>query len=176
MRFGCVSGSRWTAPMTWQRRATGRNKSCSTSRSSLCGGGSGLSAVSLTPAATGGNAVCEGKGRSARFQCPYHNWSYGLDGKLLAVAKPDYDGPVEEFVGRKEDLGLVQVPVECFAGFVFLNPDPDAPPLLDYLGEVADLLAPYRMEEMIPVGLNMREAIEGNWKVVMDAFQESYHV
>ena len=123
-----------------------------------------------------GNAVCEGKGRSARFQCPYHNWSYGLDGKLLAVAKPDYDGPVEEFVGRKEDLGLVQVPVECFAGFVFLNPDPEAPPLMDYLGEVADLLAPYRMEEMVPVGLNTREAIDSNWKVVMDAFQEGYHV
>ena len=45
-----------------------------------------------------GNALCEGRGRAARFTCPYHNWSYGLDGKLLAVAKPDFDGSVEEFV------------------------------------------------------------------------------
>lgn len=123
-----------------------------------------------------GNAFCEGRGRAARFTCPYHNWSYGLDGKLLAVAKPDFDGPVEEFVGVKEELGLLQVPVECFAGFIFLNPDPDAAPLAEFLGEAADVLAAYRLEEMVPAEMNVCETIECNWKVVMDAFQEGYHV
>lgn len=123
-----------------------------------------------------GNALCSGKGRSARLTCPYHNWSYGLDGELLAVAKPDFDGSVEAFVGAKHELGLVRVAVECFAGFIFLNPDADAAPLRHFLGDVADLLAPYRLEEMVPVGLNVRETIECNWKVVMDAFQEGYHV
>lgn len=123
-----------------------------------------------------GNRLCAGKGRSARFTCPYHNWSYGLDGALLAVAKPDFDGTLEEFVGSKEDLGLVQVPVECFGGFIFLNPDRGAAPLADYLGEAGDLLAPYRMDEMVAYGLNVREALDCNWKVVMDAFQEGYHI
>jgi phenylpropionate dioxygenase-like ring-hydroxylating dioxygenase large terminal subunit len=123
-----------------------------------------------------GNRLCEGTGRAARFTCPYHNWSYDLDGRLLAVAKPDFDGPVEDFVGAKQTLGLIEVPVESFAGFVFLNPDPAAAPLSEHLGEIAALLAPYRIEEMIPVGLNTREAIECNWKVVMDAFQEGYHI
>jgi phenylpropionate dioxygenase-like ring-hydroxylating dioxygenase large terminal subunit len=123
-----------------------------------------------------GNALCEGKGHSARFTCPYHNWSYGLDGRLLAVAKPDFQGTVEDFVGAKDELGLVSVPVECFAGFIFLNPDRDAAPLADYLGEVADLLAPYRLEEMVPVGIHVRERLDCNWKVVMDAFQEGYHI
>jgi phenylpropionate dioxygenase-like ring-hydroxylating dioxygenase large terminal subunit len=124
-----------------------------------------------------GNAFCDGKGgKAARFTCPYHNWSYGLDGQLLAVAKPDFDGTVEDFVGAKEELGLIEVPVECFAGFVFLNPDREAAPLADFLGEVAGLLAPYRLEEMVPVGLNVREALDCNWKVVMDAFQEGYHI
>ncbi len=123
-----------------------------------------------------GNAFCEGKGHSARFTCPYHNWSFALDGKCLSVAKPDYDGPVEEFVGSKDELGLVEVPAECFAGFVFINPDPKAAPLMDFLGEVADQLAVYKLDEMIPVGLNRREVIECNWKVVMDAFQEGYHI
>jgi len=123
-----------------------------------------------------GNAFCEGKGRSARFTCPYHNWSYGLDGKLLAVAKPDFDGTMEEFVGAKEELGLIEVPVECFAGFVFLNPDSDAVPLAEYLGEAADFLSSYRREERVPVDRNVRETIDCNWKVVMDAFQEGYHV
>jgi len=123
-----------------------------------------------------GNALCEGKGRTARFTCPYHNWSYGLDGKLLAIAKPDFDGTVEEFVGAKEELGLIEVPAECFAGFVFLNPDRNAAPLGDFLGEVTGLLVPYRLDEMVPVDLNVRENLECNWKVVMDAFQEGYHI
>ena len=123
-----------------------------------------------------GNAFCEGRGHSARFTCPYHNWSYGLDGECLAVAKPDYDGPVEEFVGAKDEFGLVRVSAACFAGFLFINPDPDAAPLADFLGEVADHLAAYKLDEMIPVGMNVREHIACNWKVVNDAFQEGYHV
>jgi phenylpropionate dioxygenase-like ring-hydroxylating dioxygenase large terminal subunit len=124
-----------------------------------------------------GNAFCQGKGgRVARFTCPYHNWSYGLDGQLLAVAKPDFEGTTEEFVGAKEELGLIEVPVEEFAGFVFLNPDRDAEPLREFLGPVAGLLEPYRLDAMVPVGINVRETIECNWKVVMDAFQEGYHI
>lgn len=123
-----------------------------------------------------GNAFCEGRGRSARFTCPYHNWSYGLDGKLLAVARPDFEGTLEEFVGPKEELGLLQVPVECFAGFIFINPDTEAAPLAEFLGETVQLLEPYRLEEMVPVGMDVREKLECNWKVVMDAFQEGYHI
>ncbi|MCT2399930.1 aromatic ring-hydroxylating oxygenase subunit alpha [Novosphingobium mangrovi (ex Huang et al. 2023)] len=123
-----------------------------------------------------GNAFCEGKGHAARFTCPYHNWSYGLDGKLLAVARPDFDGTLEEFVGAKEELGLIEVPVETFACFIFLNPDRDAPPLSEFLGEAVELLGPYRIEEMIPYGFNVREEIACNWKVVLDAFQEGYHI
>jgi len=123
-----------------------------------------------------GNVICEGKGHAARFTCPYHLWSYGLDGRLLAVPMPDFEGSIEEFVGPKAALGLRQVRVECFAGFIFLNPDSKAPPLADFLGEATDLLAPYQLEEMIPFGLNVRESLECNWKVVMDAFQEGYHI
>ena len=123
-----------------------------------------------------GNAFAQGRGHTARFTCPYHGWSYGLDGKLLAVAKPDFDGPVEEFVGCKEDLGLLEIKAECFAGFIFLNPDRNAGPLAEFLGETHDLLAAYHLEEMVPVELNVRESIHCNWKVVMDAFYEGYHV
>jgi phenylpropionate dioxygenase-like ring-hydroxylating dioxygenase large terminal subunit len=123
-----------------------------------------------------GNALCEGKGSSKRFTCPYHRWQYGLDGQLLVVPKPDFDGTLESFVGPKDELGLLQVPVECFAGFIFLNPDPGAEPLANYLGEMATLLAPYHLEEMVPYGLNVRESLNCNWKVIMDAFQEGYHI
>ncbi|MFV8819836.1 SRPBCC family protein [Haliea sp. E17] len=123
-----------------------------------------------------GNALCEGRGNSARLVCPYHRWSFDLEGQLVGVPRPDFDGSLEEFVGCREELGLIAVPVECFAGFIFLNPDSEAPSLADYLGEIATLLAPYRMQEMVACGLNVRESLDCNWKVVMDAFQEGYHI
>src|SRR5690606_37133257 len=119
-----------------------------------------------------GNKLCHGKGNSARITCPYHLWSYGLDGRLVGVARPDLVGPI-----NKEELGLLEVPVDCFAGFIFLNPDVNAKPLAQFLGqEVMDGLAAYKLDEMIPVGMDVRERLECNWKVVMDAFAEGYHI
>jgi len=124
-----------------------------------------------------GNAFCEGRGNSPRFTCPYHNWSFGLDGQCLSVARPDFDGTIEEFTGTgKDELGLVPVNVDVFGGFIFLNPDPEAAPLEEFLGEAGQFLAAYKCEEMVAYGINVKETIECNWKVVMDAFQEGYHI
>jgi nitrite reductase/ring-hydroxylating ferredoxin subunit len=118
-----------------------------------------------------GNALCAGKGNSQRFTCPYHLWSFDLEGSLRGVSRPDLVGDID-----KDALGLVQVPVDTFAGFIFLNPDPEALPLAEFLGpEVAELFAPYRLDEMTTV-LDVRERIECNWKVVIDAFLEGYHI
>lgn len=120
-----------------------------------------------------GNVLCDkAKGHAGRFTCPYHLWTYGLDGKLLAVARPDLVGDID-----KGAHGLVEVPVDTFAGFIFLNPDQDALPLADFLGaEVRERLSAYKLEEMTPVGMDVREGLECNWKVVMDAFSEGYHI
>jgi phenylpropionate dioxygenase-like ring-hydroxylating dioxygenase large terminal subunit len=119
-----------------------------------------------------GNLLCQGgKGNTPRFTCRYHLWTYGLDGRLLGVARPDLVGPID-----KNEHALVQVPVDSFSGFMFINPDPNAGPLADFLGrEVIELLAPYHLEEMVPV-MDVREALDCNWKVVMDAFSEGYHI
>lgn len=109
-------------------------------------------------------------GTAGRIVCPYHSWSYDLDGRLSRVSRPDLVGPID-----KGQHGLLQASVECFAGFVFLNPDPDAKPLSEFLGEAAGLLEPYHLEEMVPV-LNVRESVDCNWKVVVDAFSEGYHI
>jgi nitrite reductase/ring-hydroxylating ferredoxin subunit len=119
-----------------------------------------------------GNVLCTGgSGNSARFVCPYHLWSYDLEGKLRGVARPDLVGDLD-----KADHGLLPVAVEAFAGFIFMNPNPDAAPLAEFLGdEVLELMEPYHLDEMVTV-LDVRESVDCNWKVVMDAFQEGYHI
>jgi phenylpropionate dioxygenase-like ring-hydroxylating dioxygenase large terminal subunit len=119
-----------------------------------------------------GNKLCMGKGHSARFLCQYHLWSYGLDGRLAGVGRPDLVGPID-----KAEHGLLEVPVDCFAGFIFLNPDQNAKPLAEFLTTaVIDGLAPYKLDEMVPVGMDVRESLDCNWKVVVDAFSEGYHI
>ncbi|HMP55178.1 MAG TPA: aromatic ring-hydroxylating dioxygenase subunit alpha [Novosphingobium sp.] len=120
-----------------------------------------------------GNKLCVGgQGRAPALRCPFHNWTFELDGRLRAIARGDLVGPVD-----KAGLGLLPISVDTWAGFIFMNPDPDARPLGDYLGQdVMDYLAPYHLEDMIPVGMNLREDLECNWKVVVDAFQEGYHI
>lgn len=120
-----------------------------------------------------GNALCQGKkGKSkGRFTCPYHLWSYDLQGKLVGVTRPDLVGPID-----KSELGLIEVPVDTFAGFIFICPDPEGKPLKEFLGkEVTKLLPAYHLEKMTTV-MNVRETIECNWKVVIDAFSEGYHI
>lgn len=119
-----------------------------------------------------GNVLCRGgSGNTARFVCPYHLWSYDLEGSLKGFARPDLVGPLD-----KAEHGLLPISVDTFAGFVFLNPDPQAAPLAEFLGdEVLELMEPYHLDQMVTV-LNVREAVDCNWKVVMDAFQEGYHI
>ncbi len=120
-----------------------------------------------------GNVLCrESSGHAGRrFVCPYHQWSYDLEGQLRGVSRPELVGDID-----KAALGLLPVSVDTFAGFVFLNPDPDAVPLAEFLGaEAAEMVEPYHLSEMVTV-LDVREAVDCNWKVVVDAFQEGYHI
>lgn len=120
-----------------------------------------------------GNVLCDAaKGRAPKFVCPYHLWTFGLDGELVAVARPDLVGPID-----KAQHKLHEVPVDVAFGFIFINPDPDCKPLADFLTpQVIAGLAPYKLEEMTPVGMDVREELDCNWKVVIDAFSEGYHI
>lgn len=103
--------------------------------------------------------------------CQYHLWSYDLDGRLRGMLRESLAGPVD-----KNENSLLQVPVDIFGGFIFINPDPDARPLSEFLGpEVIELLAPYHLDQMVAV-MDVREPLDCNWKVVMDAFEEGYHI
>ncbi|MDQ1379966.1 MAG: hypothetical protein QOJ71_685 [Actinomycetota bacterium] len=118
-----------------------------------------------------GRRLADGCGSFAagEIKCPYHGWCYALDGRLVDV--PDR----EEFVDLPEGLALAGVGVDTWGGFVFVNLDPDAEPLLDYLDPLPALLAPYHLEQM-RLRASLSTIIDANWKAVVDAFNEGYHV
>jgi len=91
-----------------------------------------------------GSLLLTGTGNTRAIVCPYHAWSYHLDGTLLAAPAmtrtPGFD---------KTGHALAPVRMETWQGFIFLNFDLEAPPLLQHLGNLPDLLGSYRFDEMI---------------------------
>ncbi|HXW33983.1 MAG TPA: aromatic ring-hydroxylating dioxygenase subunit alpha [Acidimicrobiales bacterium] len=103
------------------------------------------------------------------IRCRYHAWCYDLDGNLIDVVDED------EFGSLPHDMCLGQVRVDRWGGFVWLCLDQDAPPLLEYLDPLPKMLAPYHLEGML-MRANLATVLPANWKVVVDAFNEGYHV
>tara|TARA_B100000768_G_scaffold180911_1_gene202149 strand:- start:767 stop:1972 length:1206 start_codon:yes stop_codon:yes gene_type:complete len=113
--------------------------------------------------------VAEGKGNARAFRCPYHHWTYSLDGNLLK-------GPAMErtcdFI--KEDYNLPSFQVEIWLGFVFINFDDEAPPLAPRLEAVRAVIESYDLANA--------DAIEPetvtftwNWKVQFENNNDGYH-
>jgi phenylpropionate dioxygenase-like ring-hydroxylating dioxygenase large terminal subunit len=111
----------------------------------------------------------ETSGICRQFTCKYHAWRYNLSGELTFVQQEK-----EFFDLDKADYGLRSVRCEVWEGFIFVNLDPDAPPLLDYLGEFAKGLEGYPFHEMTEV-YTYRAEVGSNWKLFIDAFAEFYH-
>jgi phenylpropionate dioxygenase-like ring-hydroxylating dioxygenase large terminal subunit len=103
------------------------------------------------------------------FVCPFHAWRYALDGRLVEVVD------AHEFGTLPEGLGLREVRCERWGGFVFVNLDPGAEPLREFLDPLPELLGRYRLDEM-RLRSYQTTVLPANWKVVVDAFNEAYHV
>ncbi|MGA9566163.1 MAG: aromatic ring-hydroxylating dioxygenase subunit alpha [Candidatus Korobacteraceae bacterium] len=115
--------------------------------------------------------VTEASGDATIFRCPYHGWSYGLDGALKGA--PEFEG-VCGFDRAKN--GLVSVQCAVFEQFVFVNLDPEAAPLTDFLGGLVARVAPLNL-----AGLHFFErraySLGCNWKVFVDNYLDGgYHV
>ena len=119
-----------------------------------------------------GARLLDGTGHcSQAIVCPYHGWSYRLNGELLAT-------PVRESFPTldRTQYGLKAVKSAVMLGFVFACIEGDPPPLEDTWRRIAEELAPYRIEEMVPCGEPFLEVWEADWKIAMDNYLESYHV
>ncbi len=118
----------------------------------------------------GAPVVRDACGATKRLRCQYHSWTYDLDGTLLQV--PDRRDFTTLDEGRR---ALKPVRCESYGGWVFVNEDAGALPLREWLGPVADEWSVLRGSELRAHGTR-RERIPANWKIVADAFLETYHV
>jgi choline monooxygenase len=111
-----------------------------------------------------------GCGNRKIFRCGYHGWTYRLDGALLVT--PEFDG-VELFDPREH--GLVPVQVAEWFNLVFVNLDPDAPPLMEHLGELPAQAERFDFRHMKFFERRTYD-MKCNWKTYVDNYLEGYHL
>ncbi len=115
--------------------------------------------------------VRECKGRTGLFVCPYHAWSFGTDGKLKGLPGAE-DFPQVD----KAATGLTPIHADIWNGFVFLNFDAEPEQsLADYLGDFATSFGDLPFENY-PDVIEIVQDIDANWKTLVDASNEGYHV
>jgi phenylpropionate dioxygenase-like ring-hydroxylating dioxygenase large terminal subunit len=116
------------------------------------------------------STLLEGRGTTRTIVCPYHAWTYNLDGTLRAApAMTRNDGFC------KDRIALPPVRCEVWLGWIMVTLNPDAPPVADRLAGVSDLIGPFQMEAYVE---SFREEFRWatNWKVLAENFMESYHL
>lgn len=119
-----------------------------------------------------GRLLRERDGKQAReFRCPYHGWSWKIDGSLKELTT-EWDFP-----GVREHVcTLPAAKVATWGGFVFINPDPNAISLKAYMGP--EMVEHYRKAKLQNryKHAHVQKVVRANWKVVMEGFLEAYHV
>lgn len=116
-----------------------------------------------------GMEVVEGSGNQKSFQCPYHLWTFSLDGEMLGAPEMQ---KTENF--DRKQCRLPALRVELWEGFIFANFNPHAKPLAPRLAPLSALLKNYRLSEMCSTP-PMVHACEWNWKMMVENFMEPYH-
>jgi phenylpropionate dioxygenase-like ring-hydroxylating dioxygenase large terminal subunit len=105
--------------------------------------------------------------------CPFHGWSYDLDGTLRAPLRPQSLPDLDP-----QAFGLKPVEMEIWQGFIFVRLQPsDQPSVAEIMAPFQEEAAAYRTDTMVPVyGKLWRQEMEVNWKSVRDVDNEGYHV
>ena len=111
----------------------------------------------------------EGSGYSPAFTCPFHGWSWELDGSIRTIPGR-WDFP--HVCHDTHDLQAVRC--ERWGGFVFINMDPDAKPLAHYLEVLPEHFKHFPLERR-RIRLHVQKILPCNWKAAQEAFMEAYH-
>jgi phenylpropionate dioxygenase-like ring-hydroxylating dioxygenase large terminal subunit len=117
--------------------------------------------------------VGEDKGHCGKaFICPFHGWSYNLDGSLKNVPRPNSFGAEID----KSAFGLKQLDSEVWMGMIFIRFGGDGPELAEIFAEAAQEIGLYRIEEMKPFDEPWEYRFDLDWKAVLDIDNEGYHL
>jgi phenylpropionate dioxygenase-like ring-hydroxylating dioxygenase large terminal subunit len=116
------------------------------------------------------------EGRTTRLMCPYHAWTYDLEGNLQSMPLAEEYGPDFDYAAH----ALREVPrLEIYRGFVFASLDPDAAPLGDYLGHarssIDDLVDRAPEGRVTVAGPPLRHRYKGNWKFTFENLNDTLH-
>lgn len=117
-----------------------------------------------------GTPLVTGAGTARAFNCPYHAWSYNLDGALTWAGGMEQ---THEF--RFNENGLVPARLGTWGGFLFACVDKDTPDLSAWLGNLPERLAHYGFDEMVGTW-TATYTVKCNWKLWVENFMEGYHV
>ena len=125
--------------------------------------------------------VCRHRGRRLRepgsgnvpsFRCGYHHWEYGRDGRLEKVPEVEL---FPQLAGGLASCRLAPLACEEFETYVWVHLDPNARPLRDYLGPMAERLVDYDLASCALVADQSAE-VDCNWKIAVDNANDGYHV
>jgi phenylpropionate dioxygenase-like ring-hydroxylating dioxygenase large terminal subunit len=118
-----------------------------------------------------GHLVALGCGRRETLQCPYHAWTYDLDGNLRAAPRSEREAGF-----NKEDFSLLPMQVDVWGPFVFVNADLEAPPLAEALGEIPVHVASSGLDlDSLSFRDHYEWELRANWKLGLENFLECYH-
>jgi phenylpropionate dioxygenase-like ring-hydroxylating dioxygenase large terminal subunit len=117
-----------------------------------------------------GTLLLKGEGNCRAIRCPFHGWSYGLDGALLGAPQMDSEPGFD-----KASHGLVPVRLAEMEGFLFVTLDDALEELADWLGDFPDRHAPWSLADMV-TGRRREFEVACNWKLFLEVFNEYYHL
>lgn len=114
--------------------------------------------------------LIEGRGNTRKFTCPYHAWTYNLEGQLVGAAHMD-----KTSCFTKSEIQLPAVRCEEYLGWIYVCLDPDIEPVADRLSDLTDMLLPYNMQDYLTI-FTEDHVWETNWKCLTENFMEGYHL
>ena len=119
-----------------------------------------------------GSRLVDGSGGCAKvLTCPYHAWSYARDGRLVGVPHRN------EYPGLDvEKLGLLQVQLELWNGFLFVTLETGAPSVATMMAPYEAEVAPYRFEDLRAIGRVTLRTRPLNWKTIADNYSDGLHI
>ncbi len=118
-----------------------------------------------------GAIVARGAHKRATLQCPYHAWTYDLDGSLRAAPRSDLDPSFD-----CSEIALRPIAVGTWGPFVLANLDPDAETLADALGDLPDVVAEHGLDvDCLRFHQRFSYELRTNWKIALENYLECYH-